>query len=90
LGLCRYANDQQAFFDQYRISYQKLIEQTTAELGQPQDIHVDDHIGLLETKQPPTIWEPATTLSTATPAVSNGSFKHKLYSLSALFFSLLL
>jgi L-ascorbate peroxidase len=47
----RYADDQQAFFDQYAFSFRKLIDQTSSPLGQPQSLNIPLHVGLYSTNQ---------------------------------------
>ena len=49
----RYAEDQNAFFEQYKISFQKLIQQTKSVLGNEQDLVFSTHVGLKDTEQPP-------------------------------------
>ena len=63
----RFARDQNAFFEQYAISFAKMVEQTSSVLGDVQDLKISKHNGLYETKQPPIAFEmgPQTTGSGA-------------------------
>ena len=53
----RYANDQNAFFEQYTKSFEKLLGQSSSELSEEQDLEISKHVGLFETEQPPIAFE---------------------------------
>ena len=53
----RFANDQNAFFEQYRKSFEKMVEQTSSPLGPELELKIKKHVGLYETKQPPVNFE---------------------------------
>lgn len=50
----KYAEDQNAFFEQYKISFQKMLGQTNSTLGPKQNLKISVHRNLDSTEQPKT------------------------------------
>ena len=92
----KYANDQQAFFDQYAISFTKLIDQTSSTLGQPQKVNVPLHVGLFTTNQTdgtqfaPRRGEGNTTTPRSSGDLGRGPEFYLFITFNVLFFSLII
>ena len=48
----RFAENETAFFEQYKVSFKKLLEQTKSELGYEQKLRFSRHVGLHDIEQP--------------------------------------